>query len=256
MSTSDRWNPEQYERFKEERAQPFRDLLALCAPVEGGRIVDLGCGTGELTRTLHETLRARETLGIDRSAAMLAKSGAFAGDGVRFAKADLASLQETGWNIVFSNAALQWVDDHERLFARLAALVAPRGQLAVQMPANHDHPSHLAAAEVAREEPFRTALGGYVRCSPVLAPERYAELLDRLGFPEQLVRLQLYAHHLESREGVVEWVKGTLLTDYAQRLGALFPRFLERYRERLLPLLDERRPYFYPFKRLLLWARR
>ncbi len=256
MSGVDAWNPDQYQRYQSERSQPFHDLLALCQPAPGGRVVDLGCGTGELTRTLHRRLQARETVGIDTSAAMLERSRAFAGDGLTFAQADLASFEETGWSVVFSNAALQWVSDHESLLARLAALIAPGGQLAVQVPANHDHLSHTVAAEVAGEEPFRTALGGYLRASPVLAPERYAELLERLGFRRQNVRLQVYGHPLGTPDDVVEWVKGTLLTDYEKRLGPLFPEFLARYRERLLPRLGDRRPYFFAFKRILFWARR
>jgi trans-aconitate 2-methyltransferase len=92
---------------------------------------------------------------------------------------------------------------------------------------------------------------------PIRPPEWYALLLDRLGLTEQHVRLQVYLHHLADREQVVEWVRGTLLTAYAKRLPAeLFERFLDRYRERLLPRLDDGRPYRYPFKRVLLWARR
>ena len=113
------------------------------------------------------------------------------------------------------------------------------------------------AVEVAREAPFQEALGGHVRQSPVLAPEVYATLLHRLGFREQHVRLQVYVPELESREAVVEWVRGSVLTDYERRLPAeLWPRFLERYRERLLPQLDHTRPFFYPFKRVLFWGAR
>ena len=253
------WNPVQYERFKDERSRPFFDLLALVAPTEAPpRVLDLGCGTGELTRETHRRLRASETLGIDSSAEMLAKSAAFAGDGLRFERRDIADFADSaGFDVVFSNAALQWLDDHERLFARLATLVRPGGQFAVQMPANHDHVSHTAARKVAREDEFRTALGGHERVSPVLAPEAYAEMLHRLGFAEQQVRLQVYAHTLASRDEVVEWVRGTMLTDYQRRMPAdLFARFLARYREVLLPRLAEERPFLYPFKRVLLWGRR
>jgi trans-aconitate 2-methyltransferase len=147
------------------------------------------------------------------------------------------------------------VPDHPRLLERLAGTLALSGQLAVQVPANHDHVSHLVAAELAAEEPFRAAIGGYRRVSPVEAPERYAELLEGLGFVEQHVRLQVYPHHLEGPEQVVEWARGTLLTDYQRRMPSeLFERFLACYRRRLPPRLDRRRPYFYPFKRILLWA--
>jgi len=255
----DTWSPGQYQRFAAERAAPFHDLLALVRPVPGGRVVDLGCGSGELTAELHRRVGAAETLGLDSSPAMLerAAEAGLAGDGLRFAKGDIGELREGGWDVVFSNAALHWLPDHVELFGRLAGLLNAGGQLAVQMPANHDHPSHLVAAEVAGDEPFRTALGGYRRVSPVQAPEWYAELLDRLGLADQHVRLQVYLHHLASRDEVVEWVKGTLLTDYESRLPAeLFEEFLGAYRQRLLPRLEDARPFRYPFKRLLLWGRR
>jgi trans-aconitate 2-methyltransferase len=256
MDPVDTWDPGQYQRFAAERAAPFHDLLALVRPVPGGRVVDLGCGSGELTAQLHRRLEAAETLGLDSSPAMLERAAAVAGGGLRFEAGDIGRFSEGGWDVVFSNAALHWVDGHEALLGRLVAGLRPAGQLAVQMPANHDHPSHIVAAEVAGTEPFRTALGGYRRRSPVQAPEWYAELLDRLGLAPQHVRLQVYLHRLAARDEVVEWVKGTLLTDYEARMPPeLFEAFLAAYGERLLPRLDDARPYRYPFKRLLLWGR-
>jgi trans-aconitate 2-methyltransferase len=78
------WNPAQYERFRDERSAPFYDLLDLVEPRPGMRVVDLGCGTGALTREMHRRLTARETVGIDTSPAMLARSAAIAGEGLRF----------------------------------------------------------------------------------------------------------------------------------------------------------------------------
>jgi trans-aconitate 2-methyltransferase len=254
----DTWDPDRYARFAAERAQPFYDLLDLVRPVPGGRVVDLGCGSGELTAELHRRLGPAQTVGLDSSPAMLARARPREGDGLRFERGDIADFAgDGGWDLVFSNAALHWLPDHEPLFERLAAALAGGGQLAVQMPANFDDPSHVVAAEVAGEEPFRSALGGWRGLRSIRPPEWYAVLLDRLGLAEQHVRLQVYLHHLASRDEVVEWVRGTLLTQYAQRLPAeLFERFLDRYRERLLPQLDDGRPYRYPFKRVLLWARR
>ncbi|WP_322796195.1 methyltransferase domain-containing protein [Tepidiforma sp.] len=184
---------------------------------------------------------------------MLERSAAFAGDGLLFVEGDIATFGEgERFDVVFSNAALQWLPDHEQLIPRVAGLVAPGGQLAFQVPANADHPSHLLAHEVAGEEPFRLALGGYVREWPVLPPERYAELMDGLGFERLTVRLQVYCHRLASTAEVVEWVRGTLLTDYASRMeGRLFDRYMARYRARLLESLGERAPYLYTFKRIL-----
>jgi trans-aconitate 2-methyltransferase len=248
----DTWNPDQYARFRAERQQPFFDLLALVRPAPEMRVVDLGCGPGELTAMLHRQLGARETVGIDSSTAMIERTAAHAAPGLRFEQGDIAAFSAAGtFDLVFSNAALHWLPDHPALLARLTAALRPDGQLAVQMPANDDHPTHVVATELAAD------FGIASRTWPVLLPERYATLLDELGYVEQHVRLQVYGHHLAAREDVVEWVKGTLLTDYEQRLTPeAFADYLERYRERLLARLDDARPFFFPFKRILLWARR
>jgi trans-aconitate 2-methyltransferase len=249
------WDPAQYERFKDERSRPFFDLLSLVAPAAGGQVVDLGCGTGELTRALHQRVGAAGTLGLDISPEMLARSAAFAGDGVRFERGDVADFAAGGaYDVVFSNAALHWVPDHPALLRRLTAALKPGGQLAVQVPANHDHLSHWVARAVAEELAPRTDA---LPPSAVLAPEGYATLLDELGYQQQVVRLEVYGHHLESRDEVVEWVAGSTLTPLRARLDDVaWQRFLARYRQALMPQLSESRPFFYTFKRILLWGRR
>jgi trans-aconitate 2-methyltransferase len=236
------WSPDQYEKFKAERAQPFQDLVALIDPRQHMRILDLGCGTGELTRSLHKQLGARETLGIDSSEEMLAKAPTT--PGLHFQKASIETFGQKGFDLIFSNAALHWVSNHERVFPMLASMLTRDGQLAVQMPANDDHPSHTTAADVARK------LGIEVRPVPLLSPERYAELLFELGFRRQHVRVQIYGHTLASSEDVIEWVKGTLLTFYEGR----DPRFMPMYRDLLLARIGNHSPYFYTYKRILMWA--
>ena len=214
------WNPTQYERFRDQRSQPFFDLLALVSPKPTMRVVDLGCGTGELTQELHRQLAASTTIGIDSSASMLERAAAVAGGGLTFQRAEIESFDwGDAYDLVFSNAALQWVPDNRKVLAHIARSLAPGGQIAIQVPANDDHPSHAIAADIAAEEPFRTALNSYQRESYILAPEGYAALLDELSFAEQHVRLQVYPHRLGSRDDVVEWVKGTLLLAYQKRLS-------------------------------------
>ncbi len=257
MSARDTWNPAQYERFRAEREQPFHDLVALVGRRPGGRVVDLGCGTGVLTAALHGELAAEQTIGVDSSDAMLARARALEVEGLEFVRGDISEWRPPApFDVVFSNAALQWVDDHPALFARLKAMLAPGGELAVQVPANFDHVSHTLAVEIAREEPFASAMRGYVRLFPVLRPEEYAVLFHQLGFVSQSVRMQVYGHVLESPDSVVEWVRGTLLTDYKSRMPeAMYTEFVARYQGRLNAALGDQRPYFYPFKRILLWGR-
>jgi len=185
----------------------------------------------------------------------LVQAGArFDGGGLRFEQGDIADFQPSGaYDVVFSNAALHWVPDHPTLLRRLTAGLRPGGQIAVQVPANHDHLSHWVARAVA-EELFRADA---LPPSPVLTPEAYAGLLDDLGYGEQVVRLAVYGHHLPSRDDVVEWVSGSTLTPLRARLDeAGWQRFLTRYRQALLPQLSDARPFFYTFKRILLWARK
>jgi trans-aconitate 2-methyltransferase len=225
------------------------------------RVVDLGCGTGELTKALHERVGARETLGLDNSKAMLDQATAYAGAGLTFAAGEIphfaAAARADAWDLIYANASLQWCDEHPELFRSLAGVLAPGGQLAVQMPMNHDYPTHTVAAALAREPRYWGLLGGKPRAPSLLAPEAYAELLHALGFSRQVVRLEVYPHLLKSREEVIEWVKGTLLTYYQSRLPAgEFAAFMDDYRSRLFAVLPDQRPFFYPFKRLLLWGAR
>jgi trans-aconitate 2-methyltransferase len=257
------WDPKQYELFRNERSLPFFDLLdetakrfeSSEAKKNPALVIDLGCGTGELTKILHERIGAKSTLGIDSSAQMLAKAPKHV-EGLRFEQGDISAFSaENGFDLIFSNAALQWVEDHELLFAKLASALTAGGQLAIQMPANHDHISHVVAAEVAQRPHFAKALSGYVRHAPVLLPETYATLLERLGLQDQRVHLHVYAHRLESRVGMVDWVKGTMLTDYSRRLTpSEYQAFLAEYTEALFARVPDERPFFYPFKRILLWA--
>ena len=247
------WDPDQYRRFEAERDQPFHVLLSLLAPVPGGAVVDLGCGVGRLTAFAHHALGASSSLGIDSSAAMLARSPA--APGLAFEPGDIAAwTAPPSVDAVLSNAALHWVPDHGDVLARWVAALRPGGQLAVQVPANADHPAHRLVGEVAAE--LGLDVGPDPVAANVLSPEAYAAILDGLGAAEQHVRLQVFVHHLASSTEVVEWLKGTTLTRVRTATDdAAYDRFLAAYRARLVAEIGNRAPYPYFFKRVVFWAR-
>jgi trans-aconitate 2-methyltransferase len=249
------WDPAQYHKFSAERSAPFDDLLKLVHVRTGLRVVDLGCGTGELTRKLADTLPDSDILGLDFSMEMLdaARAAQFARPGLRFEQGDQSQL-EGEWDVIFSNAALQWSEDHASLIPRLFARLKQGGQMAIQMPSNHDHISHRKIREVAGCEPFRSALNGWTRRSPVLPIEAYAELLFQQEAEQVLIFEKVYPHVLENADAIVEWISGTALVPYFERLNeALRELFVQVLRNELRLALPGQ-PVFYPFKRTFLSA--
>jgi trans-aconitate 2-methyltransferase len=262
MTAAPDWDPDQYRKFATERELPFWELIDLIDAEGIDRMVDLGCGDGALTAEAAERLGVNDVLGLDSSPAMLDRASRWVGDGVRFEGGDLAVwTSDHDHDLVLANASLQWVQDHETVLARWTDALRPGGQLAVQVPANGTHESHVVANEVGATEPFLSAMGGTVPVDPsaanVLAPERYAELLFRLGYEAQHVRLRVYPHVLDDSSAVVEWVRGTNLNRFFDRLPTdLHEPFVDAYRTALLERIGRHAPYLYAFKRILIWARR
>ncbi len=259
-TTADRWDPDRYHRFRAERRRPFDDLVRHLRPIPGGRLVDLGCGTGELTADAAVALGATAAVGLDASPSMLGRTDEVRAPGVElaFRRGDLATFEEPdAWDVVIASASLHWVPDHEDVLARWRRSLRPGGQLAVQVPANPDHPSHTTIDEVLAEPPFAELVPD-PPADPlhhVLDPARYAEVLFDLGAADPLVRLQVYGMALASTAEVVEWTSGTALTRVRRVLDDdAYERFVERYRTRLLEHLGDRRPYYYAFKRILVVA--
>jgi trans-aconitate 2-methyltransferase len=244
------WNPEQYHKFQAARSAPFDDLAALVNVREGLRAVDLGCGTGELTRKLADRLSDCDMLGLDNSPEMLDRAGQHAGDGLRFEFGTVEDFAASPgeWDLIFSNAALHWIPDHRALMPALMAKVRPGGQIAVQMPSNFNHIAQTLVVDIALEEPFKTALGGFVRYSPVLTIDDYAEMLFAAGFENIHVYEKIYPQVLENSDGVAEFTKGSVLVPYLERLGAMGEAFMQMYRERLREHMPES-PVFYTFRR-------
>ena len=153
------WDPAQYLRFSNERLRPALDLLAQVPLETAAQAVDLGCGAGNVTAILHQRFPGAAVLGVDGSEEMLAKARA-AAPGCRFEQGDFATwTPAVPPDLIFSNAALHWVSEHETLFPRLVSLLAPDGVLAVQMPYMHDEPLRRLQNEIAAAGPWSEHLG-------------------------------------------------------------------------------------------------
>lgn len=248
------WNPELYHKFQKERFAPFQDLMKLIVIREGISAIDLGCGTGELTEMVSDLLPGSSVRGIDSSGSMLEKASQKNRQGLNFELCPIEKV-EGKWDLIFSNAAVQWVDNHKELIPKLITLLKPGGQLAVQMPANHNHTTQSLMVEVAREEPYISALEGWQRKWPVLSIREYAELLYESGTQEINVFEKIYPHVLEDVDAIVQWLSGTALLPYFERLPKkLHSDFVADYKDRLRDLYPEV-PVFFPYQRIFLSAR-
>ena len=248
------WNPDLYHKFQAERSAPFYDLLSLVDVLPNLKIIDLGCGSGELTHQLADKLPNSHVTGLDTSTQMLDKAASFARPRLVFQQGDQSTL--TGeWDLIFSNAALQWSENHAELIPYLFDKLAPGGQIAVQVPSNHNHISHQIYRETAEEDMFKFILQGFQRYSPVLTIENYSRVLFNCGAEQINVFEKIYPHVLENSDAVVEWISGTALVPYFERLGEHKDKFVESVREKMRAAMPDS-PVFYPFRRILFSARK
>jgi len=251
------WDPQTYELFQAARLRPGHDLIAALPTLHPDRIVDLGCGTGRLTRMLADRWPAAQVVGLDSSAPMLAEAARTTsrvawelGDVGRWSPARPVDL-------LFSNAALHWLPDHERLFPRLTEAVARGGALAVQMPRNFDAPSHALLRETVADGPWTAKLAGALVHEHVRTPDEYWRLLSPLCTSVEVWETR-YLHVLDGPDPVLKWVGGTALLPITSVLdGTEKQDFLDAYAARLraaYPAEPDGRTLF-PFRRLFIVAR-
>ncbi len=211
------WDPAQYLRFSGERLRPALDLLAQVPLEAPARVVDLGCGPGNVTTILRHRFPRAEVLGVDGSAAMLEKARVAVPES-RFVQADFFQWQpDQPVDLIYSNAALHWVDRHTVLFPRLLSFLAPGGVLAVQMPAMQDTPLHRIARELAASAEWAGLLGEVSGVRGILPVMEYWDLLrPRVGSLDMWQTT--FMHALRGENAVLEWASGSSLRPFLERL--------------------------------------
>jgi trans-aconitate 2-methyltransferase len=255
------WDATQYLQFADERTLPCRDLIARINLKSPRRVIDLGCGPGNSTQAVANRWPDAEIAGLDNSAAMIEKAAR--ADSTRlWIMSEIrtwAETERTQSDLVFSNAALQWVDDHAAVFPLLLDRVAPQGALAVQVPCNQDAPAQSLIRQVAASAPWQKFFAGAIRNWHVHEAPFYYDLL---AFRSAHVDLWLteYIHQMPSAEAIVEWYKGTGLRPFLDALPSDDDRnrFLADYLALIRPAYPPRGDgkVLFPFRRLFIVAYR
>jgi trans-aconitate 2-methyltransferase len=250
------WDSSQYLQFADERTRPCRELAARIALPAPRRIVDLGCGPGNSTAGLAQRWPEAEIEGVDNSPNMIAAAQKDY-PAQKWTAADIATWAAPApCDLVFSNAALQWVGDHAAVFPRLARQVASGGALAVQVPANIEAPAHRLMRDLAQSAAWRDHFSRLPREWFVQEPAFYYDALA-----SQMARLDLwtteYFHVMENAQAIVEWYRGSGLRPFLDVLPAGDqPRFLADYGTLIaaeFPARSDGRVLF-PFLRLFIIA--
>jgi len=250
------WNPKTYLNFADHRGRPFFELLARIGARTPRRVVDLGCGPGNLTETLTQRWPGAQVEALDSSPEMVAAARERGVDARVGAIEDWQPTPDT--DVVISNAALQWVPSHRELIVAWVQSLPAGAWLAFQVPGNFDSPSHRAVRTVARSEAFADALRDmpWRDAHQVDDPLDYAGLLTDAACTVDAWETT-YVHELTGETPVLDWITGTALTQVRSRLDNTA---WQRYREAIIPLLAEaypRRPdgiTFFPFRRVFVVA--
>ena len=247
------WNADQYDHFTAARKRPGLDLLAQIPQRDYKRVVDLGCGTGFLTTQLRERFPASELIALDSSTPMLAKAHELAPT-IDWREGDINSFNIDTIDLLYSNAVLHWLDDHQTIFPKLLTHLAPQGVFAFQLPNNFQQPSHQCMLETIKSGPWQQKLLPLWRPEPTHQASWYYNLLAPLSSELNLWETTYY-QQLSGNNPIVEWTKGTWLRRFLNKLDDTEQQqFLDSYNRLIAhayPAEDNGTTLF-PFRRLFM----
>ncbi|HEY8421629.1 MAG TPA: methyltransferase domain-containing protein [Thermoclostridium sp.] len=233
------WNSKQYLKFKTERTQPAIDLVNRINVDNPGKILDVGCGPGNSTQVLYSKYPNSYILGIDISEEMLnAARKEYPNLDFKICDAgkDLSQL-DGDYDIVFSNACIQWIPDHERLLTDMLNLLKKNGVLAVQIPMNFNEPIHKIIEEVTSSEKWKKYFAEQ-RIFYTLSQSEYYDILSEIS-GEFCIWETVYYHVMKSHNEILEWYRGTGLRPY---LSVLPDNMKKEFEDEIMENLVQRYP--------------
>jgi len=247
------WDPGQYQRYAGERGRAFFDLVARVDASDPGCVTDLGCGPGSLTMALADRWPGAEVVGVDSSPEMIGSArAACQRPRLRFELGDLREWRPPGpVDVLVCNAVLQWVPGHLEVIQQWPDLLAPGGWLAIQLPGNHDQPSHAILLDLVRSPRWQPLLAGVRLNQQAQDPAAYLEVFAQAGCAVEAWETT-YLHVLAGADAVSQWYRGTGLRPVLAALGpGQAAEFLAEYGERARAAYPAR-PYgtVLPFRRV------
>jgi trans-aconitate 2-methyltransferase len=250
------WDPQIYNLFRNIRYQPFFDLMGLISNENLYNCVDIGCGTGEQTSLLSKRFENSFFLGIDSSEEMLSESKKFATEKLEFKLSSVEEFvkSEPKWDLIFSNAALQWSNNHHELFTNLISKLNHNGQFAVQMPFQKENTLNKILLDMVSERKLVDLLGGFRLDSPVLELDDYTKMMFETGLKDLNIFLKVYPIIAKSEMELYNFISGSALIPYMERLDPtgqdlLKSEFIKRIKKQFGTF-----PAIYSFKRILLYG--
>lgn len=221
-----KWDSAQYLKFNKERTQPSIDLCSRIAGIKAERILDLGCGPGNSTDVLGKAFPDSRIVGADSSPEMIASAKD------KYPQYDFEIFDATGdfsqlgkFDIIFSNACLQWVPEHKKLLGKMMSALNDGGTMAVQIPMNFNEPIHKIIGELSSSDEWRERLH-FSRIFYTLRPEEYYDILADISSDFSIWET-VYCHRMRSHQDIIEWYRGTGLRPYLQSLDEISAKEFE-----------------------------